>query len=382
MKKKIAILSIIICMMLCNVCPCLIAAVPPRLGITSPSSGTVEVGGTIRYTVNIYNATDVTLDASDIKISGVSADISVEGSGNTQRVIVLSNIQGNIGNVGYISYIAGGVATNEAGGSREMNITSTSFTIVATYEKPEEIIYLKGDANQDGHVTKEDADYINYLYENGIKIDDELLKICDMDGNGKITPYDAFLIITMLEKEYQIGDINQDGQITKDDGLLLAEHFINNTLTDTDRKLGDVNKDGIINIKDAQEIYLMIDPNFLIGDATKDNIISVSDITSIYIKLENNNFTVEDIIYCDYFGDGIVDQTEIDIIMDFLGLGIGNGDINRDGVVNSIDASIVIDKYKSNKVYKDDLNRADMNGDNSLTSVDASMIIDMYKNNE
>ena len=186
----------------------------------------------------------------------------------------------------------------------------------------------------------------------------------------------------MLEKEYQTGDINQDGQITKDDGLLLAEHFINNTLTDTDRKLGDVNKDGIINIKDAQEIYLMIDPNFLIGDATKDNIISVSDITSIYIKLENNNFTVEDIIYCDYFGDGIVDQTEIDIIMDFLGLGIGNGDINRDGVVNSIDASIVIDKYKSNKVYKDDLNRADMNGDNSLTSVDASMIIDMYKNNE
>ena len=115
MKKKIAILSIIICMMLCNVCPCLIAAVPPRLGITSPSSGTVEVGGTIRYTVNIYNATDVTLDASDIKISGVSADISVEGSGNTQRVIVLSNIQGNIGNVGYISYIAGEVATNEAG---------------------------------------------------------------------------------------------------------------------------------------------------------------------------------------------------------------------------------------------------------------------------
>ena len=72
----------------------------------------------------------------------------------------MSNIQGNIGNVGYISYIAGGVATNEAGESREMNITSTSFTIVATYEKPEEIIYPKGDANQDGYVTKEDADYI------------------------------------------------------------------------------------------------------------------------------------------------------------------------------------------------------------------------------
>ena len=48
MKKKLTIISLIICMMLCNVYPCLIAAVPPRLGITSPSSGTVEVGGTIR----------------------------------------------------------------------------------------------------------------------------------------------------------------------------------------------------------------------------------------------------------------------------------------------------------------------------------------------
>ena len=218
--------------------------------------------------------------------------------------------------------------------------------------------------------------------KNGIKIDDELLKICDMDGNGKITPYDAFLIITMLEKEYQIGDINQDGQITKDDGLLLAEHFINNTLTDTYRKLGDVNKDGIINIKDAQEIYLMIDPNFLIGDATKDNMLTTADLSYILRKITNNNFTIEDIIYCDYFGDGIVDQTDLDIYLNTSLNKYQKGDINRDGVVNSIDASIVIDKYKSNKVYKDDLNRADMNGDNSLTSVDASMIIDMYKNNE
>ena len=42
------------------------------------------------------------------------------------------------------------------------------------------------------------AGVIKSLEENGIKIDDELLKICDMDGNGKITPYDAFLINIML----------------------------------------------------------------------------------------------------------------------------------------------------------------------------------------
>lgn len=382
MKKKLTIISLIICMMLCNVYPCLIAAVPPRLGITSPSSGTVEVGGTIKYTVNIYNATDVTLEASDVKISGVSADISIEGSGNSQRIIVLSNIQGSIGSVGYISYISGGVAKNEVGESREMNITSTSFTIVATYEKPEEIIYLKGDANQDGHVTKEDADYINYLYENGIKIDDELLKICDMDGNGKITPYDAFLINIMLEENQKIGDINGDGQITKEDGILLAEHFLNDELTDNDKRLGDANRDGILNIKDAQEIYYMVDSNFMVSDINKDNTISMLDVNYILRKLNDNSFTTEDIIYGDYNGDGIINQFEIDIIIEYLQYLEPTGDVNRDGAVNSIDASLVMDKYKNNNVYNDDLNRADMNGDKTLNSIDASMIIDIYKNNE
>ncbi len=143
MKKLLYIFMIFILILTCTCNNILVAAVIPRLGITPPSSGTVEVGGTIRYTVNIYNnATNVTLSPSDIRISGVNANISVEGSGNSQRVIVLSNIQGSVGAVGYISYIAANVATNEAGGNREMNLTSTSFTIVATQstvpEQPQE----------------------------------------------------------------------------------------------------------------------------------------------------------------------------------------------------------------------------------------------------
>lgn len=131
--KKLLYVFMILTITLSCVCPVdLIAAVIPRLGIGSPSSGTVEVGGTIRYNVNIYNADNVTLKASDIRINGVTANISVEGSGNKQRTIVLSNIQGSVGSIGYISYIAGGVATNKNGGSLEMNVTSTSFTIVAT----------------------------------------------------------------------------------------------------------------------------------------------------------------------------------------------------------------------------------------------------------
>lgn len=131
--KKVLYIFMILTITLSCICPAeLIAAVIPRLGIGSPSSGTVEVGGTIKYNVNIYNAENVTLKASDIRINGVTANITVEGSGTKQRTIVLSNIQGSVGSVGYISYVAGGVATNKNGGSLEMNITSTSFTIVAT----------------------------------------------------------------------------------------------------------------------------------------------------------------------------------------------------------------------------------------------------------
>lgn len=134
MKNKI--LYIIMVLVLIITCSCsnfVVAAAIPRLAVASPSSGTVEVGGTIRYPVKIYNnATSVTLSPSDIQITGVSATISVEGSGTSERTIVLSNIQGSVGSVGYISYIAGGVATNEAGGSKEMKFNTTSFTIVAT----------------------------------------------------------------------------------------------------------------------------------------------------------------------------------------------------------------------------------------------------------
>lgn len=136
MKKKLIYICIALVLVAVYSCSNFVIAVTiPRVAISSPSSGTVEVGGTIRYTVNIWNsATSVTLKPSDIRISGVTANISVEGSGNSQRVIVLSNIQGSVGDVGYISYVAGGVATNSAGPSKEFSGTSSSFTIVATVD--------------------------------------------------------------------------------------------------------------------------------------------------------------------------------------------------------------------------------------------------------
>lgn len=133
MKRLLYIFMVFTIILTCTCNNVLIAAVIPRVAITSPSSGTVEVGGSITYTIKIYNgATSVNLKPSDIRITGATANISVEGDGNSQRTVVLSNIQGSVGSVVYISYIAPGVATNAAGGSLEFNGESTSFTIVAT----------------------------------------------------------------------------------------------------------------------------------------------------------------------------------------------------------------------------------------------------------
>ncbi len=133
MKKKALYLCMVLVMVLVCTCSNIVFAVIPRFGIGGPSSGTVEVGGTVTYPVTIYNgATSVTLKPSDVRlIGGVTANISISGSGNSERTIVLSNIQGSVGAVGQICIVAG-AASNASGGSKETGY-STGFTIIASY---------------------------------------------------------------------------------------------------------------------------------------------------------------------------------------------------------------------------------------------------------
>lgn len=56
------------------------------------------------------------------------------------------------------------------------------------------------------------------------------------------------------------------------------------------------------------------------------------------------------------------------------------GDINKDRYINSVDAAIVLDKFKSNDVTEEDFELGDMNEDNLLNSTDSAMILDIFKN--
>lgn len=54
------------------------------------------------------------------------------------------------------------------------------------------------------------------------------------------------------------------------------------------------------------------------------------------------------------------------------------GDLNEDGVVNSVDAALVL--YLYNDSGAEYVEAADMDGNGIVNSVDASMILDLYNN--
>lgn len=97
------------------------------------------------------------------------------------------------------------------------------------------------------------------------------------------------------------------------------------------------------------------------------------NVTTLFNHNRNNFSVTENSTFVDYDGDSLKDN--IDPYPLIAGL---KGDMNNDGKINSIDAALVLDKYKSD-VTEEDLAIGDMNGDEKLNSIDAAMIIDIYK---
>lgn len=56
------------------------------------------------------------------------------------------------------------------------------------------------------------------------------------------------------------------------------------------------------------------------------------------------------------------------------------GDVNKDGVINSVDAAMVLDIYNNGITTDEQLSLADVNNDKVVNSIDAAIILDMYNN--
>lgn len=105
-------------------------------------------------------------------------------------------------------------------------------------------------------------------------------------------------------------------------------------------------------------------------------ILQLNESTGEVTALNLGNGTVRVTVTDKYTGKEFFDEVSINVV-DYL-----KGDMDKNGAINSIDASILIDKYKSNEITDEDYAIGDMNNDNTLNSTDASIIIDLYKSNE
>ncbi|MBQ8042641.1 MAG: S-layer homology domain-containing protein [Clostridia bacterium] len=104
----------------------------PTVNINKPSPSTVQVGGTVTYTVYFDDETAVkavNFSANDVTLNGFSATKSVSGSGNDKRTVTLSNIQGTADADNYITVSAGVVV--DTSGNKSKAVNSSKFAIQA-----------------------------------------------------------------------------------------------------------------------------------------------------------------------------------------------------------------------------------------------------------
>ena len=105
--------------------------VEPTINIANPSVSSVAQGGTVSYTVYFDDDTAmsaINLSSANISKNGFTANVTVSGTGLSQRVVTLSNIQGTAGQKN-ITILAG--AGKDEAGNITPAVTSLKFNLTA-----------------------------------------------------------------------------------------------------------------------------------------------------------------------------------------------------------------------------------------------------------
>ena len=211
----------------------------------------------------------------------------------------------------------------------------------------------------------------NYSFKNEIeyKSSDDKVAIVDDDGNVTGVGAGEAKIIVTIPAEYTINGTNDIVLETKVTvkvpitGISLPQTktMVANQTTTLEVEL--LPEDAFVNHTVKWE---SLNPEILVVDE------SSGEVTAKELGVGTVRVTVTD----DENGKEFITEMIINV-MDFI-----KGDMNKDGAVNSIDASLVIDRYKTRNISDEDYAIGDMDENNALNSIDASLIIDLYKNNE
>ncbi len=131
--KKITAILLIIVMVTVNAPLSVFASDPirPSIAITEPSRNSVNEGESVSYIVYFgdnIGITSVPMDSSYVVLNGFTGNVSVTGSGNSQRTVTITNIQGSAGS-GKTVYIKAGAARDEAGNQTGQTPNTVAFTL-------------------------------------------------------------------------------------------------------------------------------------------------------------------------------------------------------------------------------------------------------------
>lgn len=224
--------------------------------------------------------------------------------------------------------------------------TKTSDNTQATEEKTKVIPRLYGDVNRDGIVNTRDAGIIRQFISGqyGKGFDPIQYELADVNGDGEITGLDATLIQYSVIKAIDFdgkrqiknvvlyGDVSKSGRIEQADYDILNSYLEGNMdLDNIQKSSADVNDDGKVNRVDLLVIegmikgyfsYEMINPvlNYtLLGDVNGDGYIRSNDATYVGQYLEKSRILdPQQMKNADVNADGKVDAVDRKLIQEFV----------------------------------------------------------------
>ncbi|MCM1505820.1 MAG: dockerin type I domain-containing protein [Ruminococcus flavefaciens] len=167
-----------------------------------------------------------------------------------------------------------------------------------------------------------------------------------------------------INSDSDLGDVNHDGVITSDDAKMILEYSVTCRADHYDyyteeehenfKKYGDVFNDGIINSTDAAYVLSKAEgKEVIMGDMNQDGVIDATDSGILWdISARFESLSEEEqqyyVTYGDFNGNNRIDVRDIVLLGEInkdTTDDIQLGDVNHDGFVDCVDASLVLVYY-------------------------------------
>ncbi len=321
-------------------------------------------------------------------------DVDINDATYLQRYIELLNPYDKIGpnELGDMNN-DGNITVEDVRLIQEYLVKSTTFT---------EDQKLRADTNKDGSVNIHDGAYLEtYIVIQNPYDEIEANGLGDINDDGNLSYKDILLIqkyladmITFTDDQQLRADTNKDGSIDINDVNSIQKYIMEQNPYDKiePNGLGDINNDGNINIKDSlliQEYLVKLipftDDQRLRADTNKDGDVDISDATYLqrYIMAQNPYDEIEANRLGDINDDGMIDDKDVTLIQEYLAEGTTftedqklRADTNKDGLISVSDVNCIKKYIESQNTYDkiEPNGLGDINDDGEITVEDVTLI--------